>query len=233
MPTRLRPEAPFSGAMAAAVSVSGARKGGRATPGRGTARQEGGGGQGEGVLPRSRRLCCTPIHAAHAPPGGLRTRSVTAASSMGAGGSTPGGGADAAAASLQAGLEAAVDRTLMAHVVPLQKKALLCSAACCDAARKPSDIQACSAACDAPVQAAQAVVGAHVQDFQARLGRAAQACADQARAGLPAAPSDKDAAGARSKMDACVAAAAAEFERELPRLADRLAADVRAKTREA
>lgn len=148
---------------------------------------------------------------------------------MGSGGSTPAGAADAAAASLQAGLEASVDRVLMSEIAPMQKRALLCSAACCDTAKKPSDIQTCSAACDAPVQAAQAVVAAHVQDFQQRLGRAAQACADRARAGLPAEPSDKDAARARAKMDACVAAAAAEFESELPRLADRLTAEVKAK----
>ena len=143
---------------------------------------------------------------------------------MGASSSAPTPAA-AAADDLQASLAATVDAVVMATVLPLQKTALRCTLACCDAATSPADLAACSSRCDAPVQAAQAVLQHHVGDFQARLGRAAQACADRARGGLPASPTDADAAAARKKMDECVAAAAREFGGELPRLAKRVSDD--------
>jgi hypothetical protein len=145
---------------------------------------------------------------------------------MGASASSP-SPPQAAADDLQAALSATVDGAVMTHVLPLQRDALRCTLACCDAARSPADLAACSSRCDAPVQAAQAVLQANVQDFQARLQRAAQACADAARGSLPPSPSDKLAAAAQARMNDCVASAAAGARRELPVLARRVEEGVR------
>ena len=145
---------------------------------------------------------------------------------MGASSSSPSSApAQAAADDLQSALSTIVDGVVMSTIVTIQKAALVCTLRCCDYATSPADLAACSSRCDAPVQAAQAVLQHHVGDFQQRLGRAAQACADKARGSLPSSPSEADAASARQKMDACVAAAAREFKGELPRVAKRVSED--------
>lgn len=69
-------------------------------------------------------------------------------------------------------------------------------------------LQACAAACSAPVQAGQQVAYGLVDEFQARFQRCAARCQDKARESLPsgggAAPSAKESERAQSVMAACL-----------------------------
>lgn len=109
-----------------------------------------------------------------------------------------------------------MDQVQRAHLIPMQREAFLCSARCCDAAAKAPGggpdgmraLQECASHCSAPVQAAQQVSAAAVQDFQARFQRCAARCQDLARESLPsggaAPPSAKEVARAEERMRACL-----------------------------
>ena len=124
--------------------------------------------------------------------------------------------AEAAAVALQAALESAVDAATMRLVVPLQRKALLCAAACCDSARTRGELDACCSACTHPVQGAEAAIAASVGAWQRGFSAALENCQRQAAGGAANASSS-------AKLDACVLAAAAKFKDSVPQLGKTIA----------
>ena len=122
--------------------------------------------------------------------------------------------AEAAAVALQAALENAVDAATMRLVVPLQRRALLCAAACCDSSATRLQLDACCQACTHPVQGAEAAVAASVGAWQRGFSAALENCQRQAG-------TDDLSCGAR--LDACVLAAAARFRDSVPQLGKTIA----------
>ena len=127
--------------------------------------------------------------------------------------------AEAAAVALQAALESAVDAATMRLVVPLQRKALLCAAACCDSARTRRELDACCSGCTHPVQGAEAAIAASVGAWQRGFSAALENCQRQAESGGGSSSSPASAA----RLDACVLAAAARFKDSVPQLGKTIA----------
>lgn len=127
--------------------------------------------------------------------------------------------AEAAAVALQAALESAVDAATMRLVVPLQRRALLCAAACCDSAKSRAELDACCSGCTHPVQGAEAAIAASVGAWQRGFSAALENCQRQAAAGAAGGGN----AAASAKLDACVLAAAARFKDSVPQLGKTIA----------
>jgi len=105
----------------------------------------------------------------------------------------------------------------MKLVVPLQRKALLCAAACCDSSRTRAELDACCSACTHPVQGAEAAIAASVGAWQRGFTAALDSC--QRQAGT----TDGSSSSSMAKLDACVLAAAAKFKESVPQLGKTIA----------
>ena len=140
--------------------------------------------------------------------------SSTAPSSSSAASASSSRKAEAAAVALQQALESAVDAATMRLVVPLQRRALLCAAACCESAASRAQLDACCQACTHPVQGAEAAVAASVEAWQRGFSAALESCQRQAGTSDPS---------SGAKLDACVLAAARQFRESVPQLGKTIA----------
>lgn len=123
--------------------------------------------------------------------------------------------AEAAAIALEEALSRTIDAATMKLVVPLQRRALLCAAACCDSARTRSELDTCCSACAHPVQGAEAAIAASVGTWQRGFTAALENCQRQAE--------NNGSSSAAAKLDACVLAVAAKFREFVPQLARTIA----------
>ncbi|KAF8058071.1 FAM136A [Scenedesmus sp. PABB004] len=126
---------------------------------------------------------------------------------------------------LQGAIEGAMDELQRKQLVPLQKQAFLCSAACCDKPLDMAALQQCTVNCQQRVQTAHQAIYGGLQDFQARFQRCLVRCDDQARDSLPAEPKDKDIERAQARVAACMDGCADEYAGKVPKLK----ADIQAK----
>ena len=147
--------------------------------------------------------------------GGDEASSSSSASTTSSASSAASRKAEAAAIALQAALENAVDAATMHLVVPLQRKALLCAAACCDSSKNRAELDTCCQACTHPVQGAEAAVAASVGVWQRGFTAALENCQRQA--------GGADSSSSSAKLDACVLAAAAKFKDSVPQLGKTIA----------
>ncbi|XP_062519943.1 protein FAM136A-like [Corticium candelabrum] len=105
------------------------------------------------------------------------------------------------------------------HVRPLQRKAFLCSARCCESHSSRESVQRCLEQCASPVTHSQKHINDEMQRFQERLQRCVLTCHDKCL--------DKENEKGRGEFERCVVTCGEEHVSLLPSMFKRMAENVR------
>ncbi|KAJ8906764.1 hypothetical protein NDN08_003252 [Rhodosorus marinus] len=107
----------------------------------------------------------------------------------------------------------------MNHVIPMQKKAFLCSADCCDGKTTRAEVVGkCVDNCQRPLQFIQQTVNSAVQQLSNKFSACEAQCQDKANY----IAEDRSQKAARRFYDRCVSDCAESCEKHLPEMVEHL-----------
>ncbi|XP_046850239.1 protein FAM136A-like [Xenia sp. Carnegie-2017] len=105
---------------------------------------------------------------------------------------------------------------------PMQRKAHLCAADCCEDSSTTQVVQGCISKCFLPSQRAQEYINGEINNFQDRLSRCARACQDKIQDKITVNTTQLEASKLQEEMKVCVDECCDTHRELLPKLFQRM-----------